>query len=98
MDHVGSIPLDSAFEQDAAVIVYISNLSCNTCVSREVKYLNALHGRFRDRLDFVMIVNGRDDYYANNLRRIGRVMYPILIEPEAGWLGFPSRFSISFLD
>ena len=80
---------DRHFTQDLSLVFYFSELSCQTCTTRELQNVARWHQRFGDRMDFYLVVQGQDPVYLNNLRRLGRVNYPILLEEHLGQLGLP---------
>ncbi|CAM2064109.1 hypothetical protein SCOR_02000 [Sulfidibacter corallicola] len=76
-------------QSEFTVILYFSELSCTTCTDESLVYLAEWHEALADKVDFLLVVQGQDPLYLNNLRRLGRVKYPILLESEPGMLGLP---------
>ncbi len=75
------------FSHDLAVVFYLDERSCETCTIRELDALAGWHGRYGDRIEFLLVVHGRDPMYLRNLRRAGKARYPILLEPARGAAG-----------
>ena len=87
------------FANDYLVLIYVTQLTCETCKLRELKVLAEMATRYRDRVDFALVTNGgeSDDY--RRLRKIGLVNFPILRETIAGELGLAgATFLIGFVD
>ncbi len=84
----GDFDPDLEFTHDLSVIFYFSSLSCSTCTTRELRNLADWYEKYRDRVDFFLVVQGQDDVYLHNLKRLGDVKYPILLEAEQGDMGF----------
>lgn len=76
------------FRNELAVIFYFSELSCNTCTTRELANMADWYERYGNVVDFFLVVHGQDPFYLNRLRRVGRVHYPILLENRLGDTGF----------
>ena len=80
------------------VISYFSNLSCNTCLNRELKYINRWSKRAHE-VSFLCIAKSMYENYTRNLIRIGRVKYPILIADDNFRSGLAKgEFCLSFID
>ena len=78
---------DTQFTKDLSVVFYFSELSCNTCVTAELANVAQWYDRYSSQVDFYLVVQGQDPMYLHNLRRLGRVKYPILIEQNPGYSG-----------
>ena len=76
------------FTNDLSVMLYFTELSCSTCTDRELRRMVDWHQRWGDQIDFVLAVQGQDPLYLRNLRRLGKVSWPILL-PEQGDLDLP---------
>jgi len=63
---------EDIFAKNWAIIVYISKLSCSSCVAREVAHLNAMHAEYGEA-NFMMVVHGWDEVYLRNMVRVGKV-------------------------
>lgn len=74
-----------------AVMLYYSELSCNTCTAEALVELAELYKRHGDQIRFLLVVHGQDPIDLGNLRRVGRVQFPILLENEDR-LGLPQQF------
>lgn len=83
----GAFDPDHQFTHDLSVIFYFSELSCTTCTTRELENLAVWYQRYREHVDFYLVVHGQDPLYLSNLRRIGKVEYPIFSEAQQGDLG-----------
>ncbi len=88
MEPHGVFDPDIHFRNELAVIFYFSELSCNTCTTRELENMADWHARYGEEVDFFLVVHGQDPTYLNRLRRVGRVDYPILLENRVGDAGF----------
>ena len=99
LEPFGRPGLDEGFGKNAAVVTAISNLSCGTCVSRELKRIQAMSVAHGERLDFVLVVSGEDEYYLRNLRRVGRIRFPILLGRAPGpSTQKPDQMTIDLID
>ena len=85
------------FKKPWSVIVYVSEMTCNTCLNRELAHLNDMVHNTHN-VDFVLVASGWQPSYLRALRRVGKVNYPIIPERESDSLGFEQRFSISLID
>ena len=88
METLGLFDPDLHFRRDLMVIYYFSELSCETCTTRELVHVADWHTRYKQQADFFLVVHGRDPIYLSNLKRLGQVSYPILLEEELGQAGF----------
>jgi len=75
------------FTRDLSVVFYFSELSCNTCTTKELENMADWYSQFGDRVDFYLVVHGQDRVFLNNLKRLGKVDYPILMETSFGQMG-----------
>jgi len=89
--------LSQYIESAWTIIIYVPELSCRTCVSRDVVYANDMVYRY-PVIDFIMIANTDEEYYLRNLVRIGKISYPILVYPKDLPPLLGERFSISLYD
>jgi len=94
----GSPALADGYHADALILIYFSNLSCSTCVNRELALLNEMYEAHSRSIDFLLVVNGHHKGYLHSLRRVAQVKYPILIEEEAGFLGFSEKLTLMLVD
>lgn len=97
MKNLGDFDLDKHFSRELMVIFYLSELSCETCAMRELGNVAQWREQYGDRVDFFMVVQGRDPVYLSNLKRLGKVNYPIFLEDQLGDLGF-SKTVIAIAD
>lgn len=92
------------FEHRFVLITYISELSCQTCLKREIKMLHNLQAQQKVELDYAIVVHEPgatgDDFnpFLNNLRRISQLKGPILLEDKRGEAGLGKNFSFSLVD
>lgn len=82
MPSYGDFDPQQDLQHDLSVLLYFSELSCSTCTDRELRRMVDWHHRWGDRVDFVLAVQGQDPIYLRNLRRLGKVTWPILLAEE----------------
>ncbi|MDJ0840427.1 MAG: hypothetical protein QNK37_28210 [Acidobacteriota bacterium] len=99
------IALADHFAARYAVTAYYTEISCMSCVQRELESMRTMKERLGDRLDFVLVTynpgfaqNGSAGNYLLDLRRVGRIDWPILLEAEKGAASLGNRFTIALLD
>jgi len=94
----GQRPSEPDWTKRFAVFVYFNNLTCATCLNEGLDYLADMHQRLGEQVAFAAVVQGTDFQYLRNLRRIGRVGYPIYIEDTPESAGFPPLMNVSLVD
>ena len=97
LEPFGEFEPERHLAHDISVVYYFSELSCTTCTERELVTVASWYERFADRANFILVVHGQDPLYLRQLRRIGRVRYPILLETGIGQLGFETT-TIAIVD
>lgn len=76
------------FSQKNKILIYfLSDISCNTCVSRDVKIISQIQGDVLPQVQILILAKSDNDYYIQQLRRVGRLTIPVLRylqnEPDA---------------
>lgn len=74
--------LNESLSKDTLVLIHFDKLTCMTCVNMHVKSMKPWFKKYRDKIGFLAVVNDFDPTFFRNLRRIGGVEYPILIEEQ----------------
>ena len=93
----GTFDPELHFTRDLILVFYFDELSCETCTVRELQTLAGWYERYRDHVDFLLVVHGQHPVYLHNLLRVGKVKYPILVESVRGASGL-DRTAICILD
>ena len=79
------------------LLCYYPEVSCNTCVSRELKNITGLHRILREEAAFVLVSDASSVHNLRNMRRIGKVTFPMLLQQESR-LELPDLFAIYLVD
>lgn len=90
LEAFGDITAAQHFDQDLSLVFYFSELSCRTCTHQELQTVADWYSRYQDKMNFYLVVQGQEPSYLHNLRRLGRVHYPLLLEAQRGQLGLPT--------
>lgn len=89
----GDWDLAQELQNRYSVILYFSELSCGTCSDIALKKVSELYQDHKDQVDFMLVVHGQDPTYLANLRRVGKVRWPILLEEFPGQSGFHTELT-----
>lgn len=96
------VPLQERSLKEHAVLVYLNQVYCDTCVYREFQFLREFQKKHEVELILVANLeefNGiRNDVFLKKLKRVAQIEFPILIEKEQGDLGLPDLFTIGLLN
>ena len=98
LESFGEPGAEDALSKPYVLVVYFHQLTCNTCLNTSLSYLNEMYESASGNLGFLAVVHGEDFQYLRNLRRIGKVTYPILMERVPGEAGLLDHFNISLVD
>ena len=100
-----NITLDQAESADFAVIAHVEQVSCRTCVDRELAALQQLSHSLQGKLDSLLVAsdagfteNGKVSKDLVDLRRVGRLSFPVLLENVRGEAGLGPLFNLSLWD
>lgn len=96
LEPFGDFDPDQHFTKDLSLVFYFNQLSCQTCTTRELGNMSTWFEQFSNQMDFFLVVQGENAVYLNNLKRLGQVKYPILLEKEPGILGLSKTTIILF--
>lgn len=88
------------------LLTYFNELSCRSCVNQNLEHLANLHTKLDPKSDLELVLVANDPAssaagahrYLNDMRRIGRVEYPILLEAYPGQLGLEVALVITLID
>ncbi len=89
LEAFGEFLPEEHFTSPITLLLYYSELSCGTCTSKALTEMKNLHEHYGNRVNFLLVVRGQNSVELANLRRMGKVGYPILLENETTSLGLP---------
>ncbi len=79
------------------ILFYSPEISCTTCKAKALNQLVKFSQENKD-LDYLFVTTEQDDYNLRQVKRIGKVDFPILIEPYQGFLGLAPTIGLFFID
>ena len=80
------------------LVIYFSDLSCASCVQRELKVLCDTMDLYIDVMDYLIIAWTENTAYLRNLKRINRIEFPILVEHYPNEMKISEEMSVNLLD
>lgn len=96
LEPFGDFDPEQHFSKDLSLVFYFNQLSCQTCTTRELRNMSVWYEQYSDQMDFYLVVQGENPVYLNNLKRLGQVKYPILLEKVPGSLGLSKTTLVLF--
>ena len=99
LETYGNIHTGSVFTKPYLILVYITQLTCESCKIRELRELRDVYARHKGGIDFALVSHGQSSRDFRLLRKVGYIPYPIFKEAVQGELGLHSAaFSIMVID
>ena len=90
--------VDDSLQRRLALFVVFDELTCTACLNTSLDYVAAMHDDLGDRLGFIAVARGAGFSSLRNLRRIGRVRYPILEAETESLTDLPEVFHMALVD
>jgi len=69
------------------VLLYLSNIGCDACGNEALFQFVELARKYDQYFDFLIVGFGQHDAYLDQMIRVHRISYPILLETHEGSLG-----------
>lgn len=79
------------------ILFYSPEISCTTCKAKALNQLVNFSQKNKG-LDYLFVTTEQDDYNLRQVKRIGKVDFPILIEPYPGFLGLAPTIGLFLID
>jgi len=96
LEHFGDPPM-TPLEKPWLILVYFDHLTCTTCLNQNLSLIRQMKRDLGSNTAFVAVVQGENFKFLRDLKRLGTIDYPLLIESHAGQIGLEAQFQINLI-
>ena len=57
LPHYGDSTLEKGFQQRYSLLIYLNELSCSSCINREMLAVGQFYKQVADQLDFLLVIH-----------------------------------------
>lgn len=91
-------------KENYTLVLYFQEVDCNTCIDRDLLNIKSFFGTYKPKVNPLIIAQDRLFFERGTspnlvqLKRVGRLKAPILVEEVPGSAGFGQHMTIALID